>query len=162
MQFLKALRERVRRGEITSSVRLWQGPRVRVGGFYPLAPGAIEVMRLREISLTDVTPELARQGGFAGVVDLLKVAKHGTGRRVFLVDFRYLLPKEESAMAAKKKVVNPKIKDGDRCEVVGGVHKGKSGKATDLNVSKTGHLTITVVQANGSRFKTLGRNVKIN
>ena len=51
------------------------------------------------------------------------------------------------------------LKDGDRCEVVAGTHKGKSGVARDLNISKTGHLTITVVQANGERFKTLGRNV---
>jgi len=53
------------------------------------------------------------------------------------------------------------IKDGDRCEVVAGTHKGKTGKATDLNKSKTGHLTITVVQANGERFKTLAKNVAV-
>ncbi|MEO8591290.1 MAG: RNA-binding protein [Flavobacteriales bacterium] len=51
------------------------------------------------------------------------------------------------------------LKDGDRCMVVAGAHKGKSGIARDLNISKTGHLTITVVQADGVRFKTLGRNV---
>ncbi len=51
------------------------------------------------------------------------------------------------------------LKDGDRCAVVTGTHKGKSGIVRDLNMSKTGHLTITVVQANGERFKTLGRNV---
>lgn len=54
------------------------------------------------------------------------------------------------------------LKDGDHCIVIGGKHKGKSGKATDLNISKTGHLTITVVQENGERFKTLGKNVKLN
>jgi hypothetical protein len=90
VQFLKELRERIRSGEITRTVRLWQSPRVRVGGRYSLAPGKIEVTKLREISLSDVTPELARSTGFSGVVDLLKVAKHGSGRRVFLVDFRYL------------------------------------------------------------------------
>lgn len=93
MQFMKPLRERIRSGEITSTVRLWQSPRVRVGGLYALPPGKIEVTKLRELSLADVTPELARRTGFAGVVDLLKVAKHGVGRRVFLVDFRYLPPK---------------------------------------------------------------------
>lgn len=51
------------------------------------------------------------------------------------------------------------LKDGDFCQVIAGTHKGKLGRATDLNISKTGHLTITVVQENGSRFKTLGRNV---
>ena len=67
-------------------------------------------------------------------------------------------------MATKKKAakpVNPSIKDGDRCKVIAGTHKGKSGKATDLNVSKTGHLTITVVQADGERFKTLAKNVQV-
>lgn len=93
MQFLKALRDPIRKGEITSTVRLWQSPRVRVGGLYSLPPGKIEVTKLREVSLADVTPELARRTGFSGVVDLLKVAKHGAGRRVFLVDFRYLPPK---------------------------------------------------------------------
>jgi ribosomal protein S4E len=43
--------------------------------------------------------------------------------------------------------------------VTGGTHKGKSGTARDLNVSKTGHLTLTVVQPNGERFKTLASNV---
>ncbi|MGV3547790.1 MAG: RNA-binding protein [Pedobacter sp.] len=53
------------------------------------------------------------------------------------------------------------LKDGDFCQVIAGTHKGKSGTATDLNISKTGHLTITVVQKNGVRFKTLGKNVTI-
>mgnify|MGYP000915571706 CR=1 FL=1 len=51
--------------------------------------------------------------------------------------------------------------DGDQCQVVGGTHKGKSGTVRDLNVSKTGHLTITVVQADGERFKTLAKNVLV-
>jgi hypothetical protein len=92
MQFLKELRDRIRRGEITSTVRLWQSPRVRVGGLYALPPGKVEVTKVREISLADVTPELARRTGFAGVVDLLNVAKHGAGRRVFIVDFLYRPP----------------------------------------------------------------------
>ena len=53
------------------------------------------------------------------------------------------------------------LKDGDPCVVIAGTHKGKVGIARDLNISKTGHLTITVVQANGERFKTLGRNVEV-
>ena len=89
MQFLASLRDRVRSGEITCTVRLWHGPRVKVGGRYPLAPGHIVVTRIYEIGLPDITPDLARRSGFAGVVDLLKVAKHGAGRRVFLVEFRY-------------------------------------------------------------------------
>ncbi len=54
-----------------------------------------------------------------------------------------------------------KLRDGARCKVIGGVHTGKSGTVRDINTSKTGHVTITVVQPNGERFKTLARNVVI-
>ena len=54
-----------------------------------------------------------------------------------------------------------KLKDGDQCKVVGGTHAGKSGTVADINTSKTGHITITVVQKNGVRFKTLGKNVVV-
>ena len=90
MQFIQALRDRIRRGEITTTVRLWQRPHVKVGGRYALPPGEILVTKIFEVSLADVTPELARQSGFVGVVDLLKVAKHGPGRRVFVIEFRYV------------------------------------------------------------------------
>ena len=52
-----------------------------------------------------------------------------------------------------------KLKDGAKCKVIGGVHTGKSGTVRDINTSKTGHLTITVIQATGERFKTLAKNV---
>ena len=90
VQFIRALRDRIRRGEITTTVRLWQRPHVKVGGRYALPPGEIIVTKVFEISLADVTPEVAQQSGFVGVVDLLKVAKHGPGRRVFLIEFRYV------------------------------------------------------------------------
>jgi len=51
------------------------------------------------------------------------------------------------------------IKDGMACNVVAGTHKGKAGTVRDIKTSKTGHITITVVQANGERFKTLARNI---
>jgi len=53
------------------------------------------------------------------------------------------------------------IKNGDQCLVIGGTHKGKSGIVQDLNTSKTGHITITVLQDTGVRFKTLGKNVTV-
>lgn len=89
MMFARRLREPVMRGEITCSVRIWQKPKVKAGGRYALGGGHIEVTSIREILLADVTPALARRSGFAGVVDLLKVAKHGPGERVFLVEFVY-------------------------------------------------------------------------
>ncbi|QJR37678.1 RNA-binding protein [Gemmatimonas groenlandica] len=53
------------------------------------------------------------------------------------------------------------LTDGASCSVVGGTHAGKSGIVRDINTSKTGHVTITVVQANGERFKTLAKNVVV-
>ena len=53
------------------------------------------------------------------------------------------------------------LKDGDQCTVTGGTHIGKSGVVRDIHTSKTGHITITVEQKNGVRFKTLGKNVTV-
>jgi len=55
----------------------------------------------------------------------------------------------------------PNLKDGAKCKVIGGVHEGKSGTVRDINTSKTGYVTITVVQPDGERFKTLAKNVVI-
>jgi hypothetical protein len=90
MQFAKRLRAGVRRGEITCSVRIWMSPRVRVGGRYRMEEGAIEVDSIEPIGWPDITPELARASGFLGVLDLLKVAKHGRGEKIYLVRFHYV------------------------------------------------------------------------
>ena len=60
-----------------------------------------------------------------------------------------MTPKEETT-----------LRDGDQCEVIAGTYKGKAGTVRNIAWSKTGHVTITVVQASGDRFKTLGRNVR--
>jgi ribosomal protein S4E len=52
-----------------------------------------------------------------------------------------------------------KLKDGAKCKVIGGVHAGKSGIVRDIKTGKTGHVSITVVQPDGERFKTLAKNV---
>lgn len=52
------------------------------------------------------------------------------------------------------------LKDGDFCRVIAGTHKGKMGMVQDIHTSKTGHITITVLQKNGIRFKTLMKSVE--
>jgi hypothetical protein len=89
MTFTKELREPIMRGEITCSVRIWQRPHVKIGGHYRLGPGFIEVTSIQRIAMSDITPELAQRSGFAGVVALMKVAKHGPGENVYLVEFEY-------------------------------------------------------------------------
>lgn len=93
MMFAKRLRDGVRSGEITCSVRIWMSPRVRVGGRYRMEEGEIEVDSIEPIGFPDITPELARESGFLGVLDLLKVAKHGKGEKIYLVRFHYIPPR---------------------------------------------------------------------
>lgn len=90
MQFLAKLRDRVREGEIDCTIRIWQAPRVRVGGRYPLPPGHVVVDSIMPIDLRDVTGDMARRSGFDGLVDLLKVAQHGSGRNVYFITFHYV------------------------------------------------------------------------
>ena len=97
--FTRRLRDGVRRGEITCSIRIWMRPHVKVGGRYPMEEGEIEIESILPIALEDVTPELARASGFRGVVDLLKVAKHGRGENVYLVRFHFVPP--GNALAAR-------------------------------------------------------------
>jgi hypothetical protein len=92
MVFTKRLREGVRSGQITCSVRIWQSPRVKVGGRYRMDEGEIEIDSIETIGFPDITPELARESGFLGVLDLLKVAKHGSGENIYLVRFHYVPP----------------------------------------------------------------------
>jgi hypothetical protein len=89
ISFLKRLREPITRGEIGCTIRIWQRPQVRVGGRYVMEHGFIRITRMRQIGLADITPELARQSGFSGVVDLLKTAKHGPGEKVYRIEFVY-------------------------------------------------------------------------
>jgi hypothetical protein len=94
MVFTKRVRDGVRRGEITCSVRLWMRPRVMVGQRYAMEEGQIEIDSIEPIGFADITPELARESGFLGVLDLLKVAKHGKGENIYLVRFHFVPPRK--------------------------------------------------------------------
>jgi len=54
--------------------------------------GEIEVESIEPIGFPDITPALARESGFLGVLDLLKVAKHGRGENIYLVRFHFVPP----------------------------------------------------------------------
>ena len=92
MVFTKRLRGGVRTGRITCSVRIWTRPHVTVGARYRMDEGEIELDSNTPIGLPDNTPSLARESGFLGVIDLLKVAQHGKGQNIYLVRFHYVPP----------------------------------------------------------------------
>jgi hypothetical protein len=92
MQFARRLRDGVRRGEITTTIRIWLRPRVTVGTRYRMEEGEIEVDSIEPIGFPDITSDLARASGFLGVLDLLKIAKHGKGENIYLIRFHYVPP----------------------------------------------------------------------
>ena len=92
MVFTQRLREGVRRWFITSSIRIWKRPHVKVGARYRMDDeGEILIDSIERILLQDITHDLATESGFQSRADLLKVAKHGSGDNVYLIRFHYVL-----------------------------------------------------------------------
>src|SRR5262249_29219162 len=92
MVFAKQLREKIRRGRIRCTIRIWTRPHVKVGGRYPMDDGHVVVDSITPITMRDVTEDLARESGFDSVDDLLRIAKHGKGDKIYLIRFHYLRP----------------------------------------------------------------------
>jgi hypothetical protein len=92
MVFAKQLRDGIKRGRIRCTIRIWQRPHVKAGGRYQMDDGHIVVDSIEPITKRAITHDLARESGFASVADLLKIAKHGPGDKVYLIRFHYLPP----------------------------------------------------------------------
>ena len=58
MTFTKRLRDGVRRGEITCSVRIWMRPHVRVGARYRMEEGEIEIDSIEPIGFPESVVDL--------------------------------------------------------------------------------------------------------
>jgi len=86
-------------------VRIWTRPRVRVGARYGMEEGEIQIDSIEPIGFPDITPELARESGFLGVLDLLKVAKHGRGENIYLIRFHYVRPRAKRIGQRKSKTL---------------------------------------------------------
>jgi len=92
MLFTKRLREGIRRGTIRVSVRVWQSARVKAGGRYPMDDGHIVVDSIEPITRKKITDDLARESGFDSVEEMMAIAKHVRGNKMFLIRFHYLPP----------------------------------------------------------------------
>jgi hypothetical protein len=90
MLFTKKLRARVKSGEVTASVRIWKSPRVKAGKHYRLDEGQIKVSSIRQIFWEDLTDRVARDTGFKNLIDMMKTAKHGSGRNLYYIRFQYV------------------------------------------------------------------------
>jgi hypothetical protein len=116
MMFAKRLREGVRRGEITTTVRIWMRLHVTVGRRYRMEGGEIEIDSIEIIGLPDITPQLARESGFLGVLDLLKVAKHGKGENIYLIRFHYVPPSRARIRVKDNRTVQKSTRSTNRRE----------------------------------------------
>jgi hypothetical protein len=63
VQFSPELRDDVAGGDITVSFRLWQRPKVKVGGRYPVGPVRIEVDSIELVPFSSVTRADVRRAG---------------------------------------------------------------------------------------------------
>ena len=118
MVFTKRLREGVRRGLITYSIRIWKRPHVKVGGRYPMDEGEILIDSIELISLQDITHDLSVESGFQSRAELLKVAKHGSGDNVYLVRFRYVLLAQTHSRRISSPVMRPATPANQNCRAL--------------------------------------------
>jgi hypothetical protein len=70
-----------------------------------MGDGEIEIDSITPIAFPDITPELARESGFLGVLDLLRVAKHGKGNNIYLIRFHYIPRRKQTVRRKRTKSV---------------------------------------------------------
>jgi len=93
LAFTKEHRERIRLGEIRCGVRIWAGPQLKVGDAHPVDEGHVVVDSIEEISLENVTEDLARESGFTSAARLRSAAKPGAEERLYVIRFHYVPPR---------------------------------------------------------------------
>ena len=76
MEFSRELRDDVIAGDITVSFRLWRGPKVRVGGRYPVGPAHIEVDSVELVPFASITADDVRRCGEPDRESLRRRAAH--------------------------------------------------------------------------------------
>ena len=145
MVFTKRLRDGVRHGRITCSVRIWTRPHVKAGARYGMDEGHVVVDSIESIRLKDITSELARASGFRSVKDLLGTAKHGGGGNVYLIRFHYLPP---GAWDVRR--TSGEERTAER--VVSGSHSSSSGPTQLLRRIRSSVPMNTTIPAKKGRF----------
>ena len=76
MEFSKELRDDVIAGAITVSFRLWQRPKVRVGGRYPVGPVQIHVDSIELMPFSAISSADVRRSGERDIDALRQRAAH--------------------------------------------------------------------------------------
>jgi hypothetical protein len=91
VEFSRDLRDDVISGDITVSVRLWQRPKVRAGGRYPVGPAHIEIDSVELLPFASITADDVRRSGEPDRESLRRRAAHagpiGDGTLVYRIEF---------------------------------------------------------------------------
>jgi hypothetical protein len=91
VEFSRELRDAVLSGEITVSFRLWQRPKVKPGGRYPVGPARIEVDSVELLPFAAITGADVRRSGEPDRESLRRRAAHGgpvgDGTLLYRVEF---------------------------------------------------------------------------
>jgi len=76
LNFSKELRPAVLAGDLTVSFRLWQRPKVRPGGRYPVGPAQLEVDSVELVPFSSITAEDVSRACEADLETLRRRAAH--------------------------------------------------------------------------------------
>ena len=76
MNFSEELRPAVIAGDLTVSFRLWQRPKVRAGGRYPVGPAVIEVDSIELVPFSAITAADVRRACEPDLETLRRRAAH--------------------------------------------------------------------------------------
>ena len=98
MQFSQDLRDEVAAGLVTISVRLWQRPKVRVGGRYPVAGAVIEVMSVELVPFSSISDADVRRSGEVDREAMRARAAHAgpisDDTAVYRIEFQVVSPED--------------------------------------------------------------------
>jgi hypothetical protein len=96
VEFSRDLREGVLSGEITRSYRLWQRPKVKRGGRYPVGPAHIEVDSIDLVPFSSITAADVRRCGEPDRESLRRRAAHAgpvrDGTMLYRIEFHVIEP----------------------------------------------------------------------
>jgi hypothetical protein len=76
VEFSKELRDAVIAGDISVSFRLWQKPKVRVGGRYRVGPAVLQVDSIELLPFASITQADVRRSGEESLEALRSRAAH--------------------------------------------------------------------------------------
>lgn len=94
MEFSRELRDAVIAGDVSVSFRLWQRPRVRVGGRYQVGPATLQVDSIELVPFASITRADVRRSGEDSLEALRSRAAHagpiGDETLLYRIEFHIL------------------------------------------------------------------------